>query len=448
MLLSSLLFGFSLGIYANETKNMQPYAVPCEAIQPQSDVLKKLTEKLTTSQDHAQVIQQFWTDINSKHTPIIEKITDDESRLIFLWRGAQHNVRLVGGPSNDHEWLTRLPNTDIWFKESIVKNSYLGSYSFAVDLPNIDGYLSHYCPQLDQNLKESRQQRRSLLQVLALDPSNPQTWFNPDASKSNLRNENLIRLSHAPQAIYLERNINRQAPNLRTIQLKSELLKNERKIQIYQSANPKNIPYVTAIFFDGEEYATLLNTATILDLLVQQGQLTPIQAVFVSAPNAQERPKELTPNAEFSAFFKNEFLPWLDHQIQRDNKKTVVLGSSLGGLSAAYLALENPTQISHVVPMSGSFWWQSSANDLPNGMSKIIRTLPNQPKQQWYVSANSYESSRNNNGLSILETAPIVAADLKQQGHQVVYKSYVGGHSYALWQVILQDALLHFFKAE
>ena len=122
-----------------------------------------------------------------------------------------------------------------------------------------------------------------------------------------------------------------------------------------------------------------------------------------------------------------------------------MLGSSLGGLSTAYLAFKYPQQISHAVPLSGSFWWQAAPEDLPNGMSKIIREQNKSQKQHWYISANSFETSRNSNGLSILDTSPIVTADLKAQGHDVIYKKYVGGHSYAVWQISLQDALIHFF---
>lgn len=53
----------------------------------------------------------------------------------------------------------------------------MGSYSFAPDLPNVEGYLSNYCPHLNPELKESRAQRRAVLQVQKLDPFNPQTYL-------------------------------------------------------------------------------------------------------------------------------------------------------------------------------------------------------------------------------------------------------------------------------
>lgn len=424
------------------------YAEPCEAIKPESDLLRYLVQQLEArpKNQHNKVITQFWQKITLTQTPIIEPINASSSRVIYLWRGAQHNVRLVGGPSNDHEWLTRIPNTDIWFKEAIVKNDFIGSYSFAVDIQNVNGYLSNYCPHLNAELKESRQQRMALRQSFQLDPFNAKRFLKQEIT--GLRNENLLVLNQAPQFIdpsqYPERTL-----QLKSLKLKSNILNNEREIKIYHSAKKNSEQtYITAIFFDGNEYATLLNVPKTLDILVEQGKLPPIQAVFIDPISADIRPKELTPNADFSQFFQKEFLPWLDQQIERDASKTVLLGSSLGGLSSAYLALENPTQISHVVPLSGSFWWQKDKSDEPNGMSHIIRNKHLPVQQHWFISANSYETSKAHNELSILNTSPIVVDDLKAKGQDVVFKSYTGGHSYAVWQVVMQDALQHFFAHE
>lgn len=443
-------------VYAKKMESSLGYAAPCEAVLPQSQLLKNIQQQLKLNPQYKQkTIESFWQSVQQHGTPYIEKVDENQSRVIYLWRGATHNARLVGGPSNDHEWLSRLPNSDIWFKESIVNHQFIGSYSFAVDLLNIDGYLSHYCPYLNPDLKESRAQRRALLQVQKIDPFNPNRFFE-DVSRTQFRNENILTLSKAPQFIDQKKYNSHPQPKLRSYTLHSNILNNERLVQIYQSErhNPKQ-DYITAIFFDGQQYAELLNVPKALDILVKQGKLPPIQAVFVSHPSDELRPKELTPNAKYSAFFAQELLPWLDQQssnglhhplqFKRNKDKTVLLGSSLGGLSSAYLALNHPKEISHVVPLSGSFWWKAAETDVPNGMSKIIRERKFQPMQHWYIAANSYETSRNNNELSILETSPMVAQDLKNKGHDVHYQSYIGGHSYAIWQVVLQDALLHFF---
>lgn len=451
-ILMIMLFCQGMGLYQtayasplNSKEATFAYASPCEAVKPESDLLTNLSQHLQVVQKSQRniVIEQFWQKVAKTQTPIIEKIDTDLSRVVYLWRGAKHNVRLVGGPSNDHEWLTRIPNTDIWFKEAIVKNDFIGSYSFAVDIKNIDGYLSHYCPHLNTELKESREQRMALRNSFQLDPYNSKRFLKQDLT--GLRNENILMLDQAPTFVdpshYAKRSL-----KVKTLNLKSHILQNQREIKIYQSVkkDPQQT-YVTAIFFDGNEYARLLDVPKALDILVEQGKLPPIQAVFIDPINMQIRPKELTPNTGFSQFFQKEFLPWLDQHIERDVSKTVLLGSSLGGLSSAYIALENPTQISHIVPLSGSFWWQQDKSHEPNEMSHIIRNKSLPVKQHWFISANSYETSRAHNELSILNTSPIVANDLKAKGQDVVFKTYTGGHSYAIWQVVVQDALQHFF---
>lgn len=446
-LIFSTLSIFALNAYAENiiTTSFQ-YAQPCEVVQPSSSLLVHLSKKIEKEPlKKDKTLQQFWKDIEKQGTPIIEPIDSKNSRIIYLWKDAKHNVRVIGGASNDHEWLTRLKDTNIWFKEVIVDNRFIGSYSFAVDLPNIDGYLSNYCPHLNTQLKESRAQRRAVLQVQKLDPFNNKMFLALD-NPTTLRNENIIALSKAPVFIDPKKYSSYAEPHLETYTLHSKILQNDRKVYTYKSKAKKNQDYITAIFFDGEEYSKLLNVAKALDILVNQGSLPPIQVVFLAHPSSMDRPKELTPNNEYSNFFSHEFLVWIDQNLKNRNpKKTVLLGSSLGGLSSAYLGLENPSNISHIVPLSGSFWWQEKPTDKPNGMSIIIREKIDQPPQHWYISANTYETSRNNNELSIFESSPIVAQDLKNKGHNVTFKNYVGGHSYAIWQIVLQDALLHFF---
>ena len=460
-LFCSFLFVCSSFTHADQTNvfkpainTLQSYAAPCEEIAVQSDLLKQLDKQINAqSNNKERLIENFWTNIQKQKTPIIENYNSTHQRVIYLYRGAQHNVRLIGGPSNDHEWLTRMKGTDIWFKESIVDTRFIGSYSFAVDSPNIDGYLSEYCPQLNPALKESREQRRSILQVQKLDPFNPDRWFkdeqNIPKTKTTLRNENLVHLRDTKSFVDPRKLEDVSKIKLKKYELASKFLGNTRTIEIYQSPQQyKNQPYITAIFFDGDQYAHLVNVPQILESLVKNGKLPAIQAIFIGHPSDELRAKELSPNSAYEQFFQNELLPWLDQNLadERSPDRTVLLGSSLGGLSSAYLAFKNSKQISHVVPLSGSFWWKQNANQDVNGMSQLIKTSSTERPLHWYFSANSYEYSKQNNGLSILETAPIVARDLRNKGHSVHYQEYVGGHSYAVWQIVLQDALLHFFN--
>lgn len=91
----------------------------CENSQPQSLVLQNLQQQLNTQppSQHTQILNLFWQHIATQSTPITETINHQSMRLIYLWRGAKNNVRMIGGASNNHDWLQRLPNSDVWYKE-------------------------------------------------------------------------------------------------------------------------------------------------------------------------------------------------------------------------------------------------------------------------------------------------------------------------------------------
>jgi len=118
------MYQFTHANSIHDQDHLLTYAAPCEAVKSKSDLLSNLSKQLQVIAPSQlnRLIEQFWQKIKAQQTPIVEPINENFSRVIYLWRGAKQNVRLVGGPSNDHEWLTRIPKTDIWFKEAIVKD--------------------------------------------------------------------------------------------------------------------------------------------------------------------------------------------------------------------------------------------------------------------------------------------------------------------------------------
>lgn len=71
-----------------------PYAAACEAVQPESDLLKSLQQQLKQSpENRAGLIQQFWEKVQNQTTPIIEPLDQDHVRLIFY--GKQPNIMCV-----------------------------------------------------------------------------------------------------------------------------------------------------------------------------------------------------------------------------------------------------------------------------------------------------------------------------------------------------------------
>ncbi|MGE9716533.1 enterochelin esterase domain-containing protein, partial [Escherichia coli] len=80
-------------------------------------------QDLTTSN-----IQLFWQQIQQEGTPLVEPYDNHNKRVTFLWQGAQSNVYLLGSPAGDHDPLTRLANSDIWYRSYIVPNDTLMQY--------------------------------------------------------------------------------------------------------------------------------------------------------------------------------------------------------------------------------------------------------------------------------------------------------------------------------
>ena len=120
----------------------------------------KLQQTLTALQAGANA-DAFWIDVSAQGTPLIEHV-DGRILMTFLYRGVANNVRLLGGPSSDHDWLARLGDSDIWYKTYEVPEETRLSHRLAPDVPRFDG--------------NPRDQRMAILATAAADPLNHAPW--------------------------------------------------------------------------------------------------------------------------------------------------------------------------------------------------------------------------------------------------------------------------------
>ena len=100
---------------------------------PQSPRLQALQQDLKHDK---QALEKFWQEMAGKGTPLVEGTGSSGRLLTFLYRGAQKNVRVLGAPSNDHEWMEKLPDSDVWYKSFTVPNDLRLSYRLAPDVPS------------------------------------------------------------------------------------------------------------------------------------------------------------------------------------------------------------------------------------------------------------------------------------------------------------------------
>src|SRR6266700_1580243 len=97
----------------------------------------------TLTSGNTAALESFWQEIIEHGTPLIEAIEGDDTHhlVTFLWRakGETHNVVIWGGPAGlDHpenNQMTRLLDTDLWYKTYQVQTDLRGVYTFSVNDP-------------------------------------------------------------------------------------------------------------------------------------------------------------------------------------------------------------------------------------------------------------------------------------------------------------------------
>lgn len=390
---------------------------------PASPVLQKLQHDLQQQPDRKQALEQrFWQHIRRQGgTPLIEPSGNGSSRVTFLWRGAEHNVRLIGAPSYDHEWLQRLPGSGVWYKSFNVPDTLRLSYSFAPDVPAL-------APDSDVQ-KDFVKQRRALLGVIRPDPLNPKTFAG----------ESLLELPAAP----VQTGIPAAAPQnrMQAYTFYSRILGNSRRIRIYRTAHVSAVRPLQIYLLDGYEYTGKVPTPAIFDALARRLNI-PVAAIFIDNADHQSRSRELPPNPAFADMLAVELQPFVaaNTGLSRMPERTVIAGSSYGGLAAAYAALRHPETFGSVLSMSGSFWWKGGAGSpFSNGLPAYIRKHGS-PDVRWFVSAGIYEKTRGGEA-GIYETSRELSKVLSAQRREVYFREYTGGHDYAVWQGALGDGL-------
>ncbi|MFV0283289.1 MAG: enterochelin esterase domain-containing protein [Castellaniella sp.] len=399
------------------TRVLAPAASPVvpvvDPVVPESPRLRALMRHL----DRGGSTEPFWRGIRRQGTPLVEPLSATESLVTFLWRGARDNVRLFGGPSGDHAALHRLGESDLWWVSFRMADTARLSYRLAPDVPRIQG--------------TPRDQRRVILATAQRDPFNPRVFpAFPPAPLDAFQGDSVLELPQAPPQPWIRRRPGVQSGVLLHERLTSKVLGNERDVWIYRPAGAA--PRALLVWFDAHEYLTKVHVPTIIDNLLADGLIPPVAVVLVGNPSSQARARELPPNAAFTRFLAKEFMPWLQTRgLDLPAPRTVIGGSSYGGLAAAQAGLALPHRFGNVLSLSGSYWW--SPDGEPSGW--VMRQYAAAPKRdvRFYLDAGQYERSRAGTA-GILETNRRLAGVLRDKGYDVTQVEHEAGHDYFHWQ--------------
>ena len=189
------------------------------------------------------------------------------------------------------------------------------------------------------------------------------------------------------------------------------------------------------VAFDGDDYRTdTMPLPRVLDSLTAAGKVPPMVALLVDNASGAARLADLANQPAFAEFLASEAIPWLRrrYNVTRDPRRTIVTGSSAGGLAAAYVALVHPEIFGNVFSQSGAFWRGAAASNSPP-FEWLTGQYYAEPRKdvRFVVDVGTGETHRAlGNGPVFIDAVRRFRDALKSKGYSVTYTEVPGGQHY------------------
>jgi len=382
----------------------------------------------------------FWKEVAEQGAPLIEPINGDpdHSLVTFLWRGDAGTKRVIvrsseGSSGLGEQPLSQLPATDVWHVTCRLRNDFRGVYKIVTSDSLLPG-----------------------AEVEQPDPLNPKTFIEPgDQERPDQLEDDIdsvVELPAAPPQPWVAPRAGTPKGQVKLQRLRSDLLGNERRIWVYTppAYETTRQPYGLLVVLDGRFFTFAIPTPTILDNLLADGLIPPLVAVLVDNPGhtweqAQEtRQKELACWSPFVAFLAQELVPWVynNYHLTADPAQSVLAGSSIGGLAAAFVAMQRPQTFGNVLSLSGSFWWKPEDQSEWEWLARQFALHPLLPLR-FYLEVGLLESVPQPNGNPGQVLANQHMRDVLQaRDYPVQYQELGHGHDAVAWQGALADGLI------
>ncbi|HTW54923.1 MAG TPA: alpha/beta hydrolase-fold protein [Thermoplasmata archaeon] len=370
--------------------------------------------------------------------PLVEPVRGDPSRrrVTFVWRpgGVVDRPSIytpIANPLLGEFELLRAGGTGVWWRSFLVPRGTRALYAFSrTGAPGAsyggDAWATY-------------------LRHLVADPHHGQRFTvakDPDDPTDRAVTVSVLSLPGAPPWPY---DVERGGGRLVRYSLGSRHLPGRRSVWVGSPDRPggRRGPRNLVVAFDGPAYRSAVPVPSIVRRLTRTGRIGPTVVVLVG--NAvHARDTELAHNPRFVRFLVDELLPWLRtrHGIEAPAERTVVAGSSLGGLAAAHAALEAPDRFGNVLAQSGAFLWSRSKGTAP--LPTLLEEYARSPRRpiRFYLDAGQLERVVFP-GLSksLLDGVRDFRHVLLRRGYTVGYSEFAGGHDYACWAAAFGDGL-------
>jgi len=202
----------------------------------------------------------------------------------------------------------------------------------------------------------------------------------------------------------------------------------------YNRQNIYPVLYVT----DGYEYLheRMGNMKVILDNLIADAKIKPLLVIFIDHREPVNRSNnrrmmELAMNSRYLDFIADEFIPAIEnqHNVSKKREDRGIMGSSMGGLTAAYFAFSRPEVFGLAGIQSPAFWFKPAIYTLCDN--------PENPPVKIYMSTGTIKDAE--------EGARKMKIILEKNTCTYQYTETNQGHSWGNFRDTIDDILLYFF---
>ncbi|PZR32903.1 MAG: hypothetical protein DI538_18860 [Azospira oryzae] len=384
--------------------------ITCTHAQDYSLSSLQTTSKVKDSLKRKEAITTIWNSLSKdKRIPLIT-----EDSVLFLYRGHAKSVHWMGdfnGWGYDKKFNTtgkRIPDTDIWYlKASFPKNARL-DYKILIDDTK-----------------------------WILDPENPwQQWSGVGGGSPNSE----LRMPLWKEDEWLT--LNETIPHGK---VQSDLLVSS-KVLGYQINYSVYLPAVTGsraslpviYVTDGYEYLhpKMGNMAMVLDNLIAAKKIKPVMAVFIDHREPVDRTnnkrmEELAMNTKYLKFVTDELIPKIEsaYPAEKNAAGRAILGTSMGGLNAAYFVFTKPDVFAMAGMQSPAFYTRPQIYSLCNNHA--------------YTKVKISMTSGLINDTS--ESGQKMRDILEKNACEYHYREVNEGHSWGNWRNLIDDILIDLF---
>jgi enterochelin esterase-like enzyme/outer membrane protein assembly factor BamB len=380
-----------------------PIAVAAAAPAPRNS-FERFIATVQSSDSKAKLVDDYMK--GQTTFPVVEK-----GWVHFVYRGKAEDVAMTGSMTDYQieEPLAHVEGTDLFYRSYPVSGPTRWEYRYNVDFEN---------PQPD--------------------PMNPNKIPGREGDLSEVMTEGFAA------SPWLEKYNGAKAGRIESLTHKSEILGNERKIEVYlppgYDGGSQRYPLVVAI--DGQGWHEFGRMSNVLDHLASGGAV-PMIVAFVYQP--QDARGEMGPKVDdWARMIADEAVPKLDSSYRTLAKAEAraILGGGGGGAVAVYVALQRPEVFGKAA--AASVYLGTPAGQK---LMTTVDSFAGASKPAVAVTWNKTEMHRAEWNLDVAKDTERLVQALKDKGFDVKARQAEDTSGWGAWPVRAGEMLVTLFPA-